>query len=1128
MRKIFLAIIIYFATTVCAFAQATNDQRTLSTKIADVLATMPAQNKDQLDKSMESISALEEKGIVEMVGRLSAPGKGDNTTLEYAIGGYSFYVTQPGKESLRQTAVYAYCNALEKLSDNASKQFIVKQLQDIGKDDAVTCLEKYLHDEHLSGPSARALAQIKTSAAEKALLNALSNTKGSIQLSLIEALGYASYKPALPSLISIAQTDQQDLRKVALYALARIGDPAAISVLQAAVQKAAYTFDNTGALAAYILFLHQLASGGNNREADKLARNLLQDANNAAQLHTRIAAVKVLVDVNGEKSLPLLYKAMQDNNIEYRAAALEFASKFKSASIKKQWQQTIAASSPDAQVQIISFLAQSGDENLLPAMLKLLNDNNKEIRIAAIAAVGKIGQASVLPDLLEVMKKGTPEEIAAIKSSILLMKGDRITATVSDKMQNMPSAAKVALLQVLASRAADNSVKDVLVQLNSDDTAVQRAAVEALAFVVKQENLPKLFSLLKTAKTDDINPLQKAIISATAGIKDTVRRTKVILNEMTSLNKEKQFLYFDVLAAINGHDALNALQSAFESGDDQTKKGAVAALSKANGAQAARMLLHIAENKNAGYAETALNGYIDIIRRSSFPDDLKLLMLKEAMALAKNELQQKSILKEASGCQTFLSLIFAGNYLDNPAVREDAAMTVMNIALSNKEFTGDIVRSLLTKTIDVIKGQDADYQRQAIRKHLDEMPAGEGFVALFNGKDLTGWKGLVANPIERAKMDALTLAKEQEKADKIMKEGWFVKDSLLVFSGKGENLCTEKKYGDFDMFVDWKITKDGDAGIYLRGTPQVQIWDTARRDVGAEVGSGGLYNNQKNQSKPLVLADNAIREWNTFRIIMRGDKVTVYLNGQLVTDNVVLENYWDRNMPIFSKEQIELQAHGTYIAYRNVYLKELMGSKPFVLSDEEKKEGFKVLFDGSNLDLWTGNKTDYKIDNGDLIIEPKDGSHGNLFTKEEFSDFIFRFEFQLTSGANNGLGIRAPFEGDAAYEGMEIQILDNEADMYKDLQPYQYHGSVYGVIPAKRGYLKPVGQWNYEEVIIKGPEIKVTLNNEIILDGNIAEASKNGSMDHKEHPGLKRQTGHIGFLGHGSVVRFRNIRIKEL
>ncbi|SKB30188.1 3-keto-disaccharide hydrolase [Daejeonella lutea] len=410
----------------------------------------------------------------------------------------------------------------------------------------------------------------------------------------------------------------------------------------------------------------------------------------------------------------------------------------------------------------------------------------------------------------------------------------------------------------------------------------------------------------------------------------------------------------------------------------------------------------------------------------------------------------------------------------------------------------------------------------------------EGFVALFNGKNLKGWKGLVADPIKRSKMSASELAEAQKKADAEMRESWVVKNGELHFMSHGNNIVTAKKYRDFEMLVDWKIFDDGkgqgDAGIYLRGTPQVQIWDNARVKVGAQVGSGGLYNNKVHESKPLKVADKKLGEWNTFRIIMKADRVTVYLNGELVTDNVILENYWDRSLPIYPEGEIELQAHGSPVAYRNIYIKELPSSKVYQLSSQEKKDGFKTLFDGTNMFQWTGNTADYVTENGNLVITPKPakGSGGNLFTKEEFSDFIFRFEFQLTPGANNGLGIRAPLTGDAAYQGMEIQILDNDAPVYKDLHIYQYHGSIYGTVPAKRGYLKPTGQWNYQEVVVQGPKIKVTLNGTVILDADITEARKNGAVDGKPHPGLLRESGHIGFLGHGSPVKFRNIRIKDL
>jgi hypothetical protein len=511
----------------------------------------------------------------------------------------------------------------------------------------------------------------------------------------------------------------------------------------------------------------------------------------------------------------------------------------------------------------------------------------------------------------------------------------------------------------------------------------------------------------------------------------------------------------------------------------------------------------------------------------------KLLQLQDQMDKLKvngNDFQKKSLLIQAAKIPSLGALVFVSQFLAETGVQKEAALIVTRLALANHTISGPIVRQALEQALPLISGEDSALLVPKLKAHLKKMPYDYGFVSLFNGKDLTGWKGLVSNPIARGKMSEAELATAQQKVNESIQKDWIIKDGLLVFTGHGDNLCTEKKYGDMEMYVDWKITEKGDAGIYLRGTPQVQIWDTSRREVGAQVGSGGLYNNQKNISKPLLVADNKIGEWNTFHIIMRGDKVTVYLNGILVTDNISLENYWDRKLPLFTKEQIELQAHGTYVAYRNIYLRELPNESSTItqLTESEKQEGFVQLFDGTNFDNWVGNKAGYLLKNGVIEVNPEAKGGGNLYTKEEFSDFIYRFEFQLTPGANNGIGIRAPLEGDAAYVGMEIQVLDSEHPIYANLKPYQYHGSVYGVLPAKRGFLKPTGEWNQEEIMIQGSKIKVTLNGTVITEADLKEATKNGTVDHNEHPGLKNTTGHIGFLGHGDVVRFKNMRIKKL
>ena len=190
-----------------------------------------------------------------------------------------------------------------------------------------------------------------------------------------------------------------------------------------------------------------------------------------------------------------------------------------------------------------------------------------------------------------------------------------------------------------------------------------------------------------------------------------------------------------------------------------------------------------------------------------------------------------------------------------------------------------------------------------------------GFVALFNGRDLSGWQGLVELP-QRAKLTPEALGKAQEDANAKFLPHWRVVNGVLEYDGKGQSLQTVRDYRDFELLVDWKIGAKGDTGIYLRGTPQVQIWDRPE-------GSGGLFNNQKNPKDPIKKADRPVGEWNTFRIVMQGEIVSVWLNGELVVDKVVMENYWDRSKPIAPAGPIELQHHGNPIAFKNIYIREL-------------------------------------------------------------------------------------------------------------------------------------------------------------------------------------------------------------
>jgi hypothetical protein len=192
-----------------------------------------------------------------------------------------------------------------------------------------------------------------------------------------------------------------------------------------------------------------------------------------------------------------------------------------------------------------------------------------------------------------------------------------------------------------------------------------------------------------------------------------------------------------------------------------------------------------------------------------------------------------------------------------------------------------------------------------------------------------------------------------------------------------------------------------------------------------------------------------------------------------------------------------------------------------------EEDGFVSLFDGKSLAGWIGATDGYVVKDGAIVCDQKKG--GNLFTEKEYADFVLRLEVLIPKGANNGVAVRAPNKtGTVAYDGTEIQVLDDDDEQYAAIKPYQFHGSVYGIVAAKTGARKADGEWNDQEITLRGRRIKVVVNGQTVVDADLDEASKDGTVDGKEHQGLKRAAGHIGFLGHGHPVAFRNIRIKEL
>jgi hypothetical protein len=415
----------------------------------------------------------------------------------------------------------------------------------------------------------------------------------------------------------------------------------------------------------------------------------------------------------------------------------------------------------------------------------------------------------------------------------------------------------------------------------------------------------------------------------------------------------------------------------------------------------------------------------------------------------------------------------------------------------------------------------------------DSVPA--GFTPLFNGKNLDGWHGWAIHAKGASPADFAKLSLEEKQAkiaewNADAKKHWSVENGELVNDGHGAYLATEKEYGDIELLIDYKTVPKADSGIYLRNTPQVQIWDTTKEggkwDRQADKGSGGLFNNSKGApgQVPLVHADKPFGEWNRFRIIQVGERTTVYLNGKLVVDHARMENYWDRKRPLPAKGKILLQTHGGEIRWKNLFIREIPSEEANAILAAKGSEGYRPIFDGKSFDGWDGPIANYEIVDGAIRCKP--GKGGTIFTKETYDDFSVRLEYKLPPGGNNGLAIRYPGQGDGAYVGMcEIQILDDNSPKYAKLDPRQYNGSAYGKIAAERGYLRPTGEWNFMEVTVQGSKIQVELNGTRILDGDLSQVQE--FMGNSKHPGKDRRSGHFGFCGHSDPVEFRNILIRS-
>jgi HEAT repeat protein len=918
-----LLFLVIFTAVVTSAASRTPEASAIRARISAILVKFPAQDPAEKYSLAAEVFGLGEAGIMEICRRLSPPGETDDSLARYALEAAGTYAMRPGGERDRILYARAVIKALKSAPDPDLKTFLIGRLQQAGGNESLEPLSRLLFDRRLAEPAVQALLAISAPGTDRSLLKALGHSEETNIVTLLRALGELRSREAIGRIIPFASSQDKNIREAGLFALANIGDPR-IEFQLSRIEIASSPRERGSASSRYLLFAQRLSEKGRKDDTLRICRSLLEKCTGPEESQVRSAALTLLTQVSGKDALPDLVEAMDSPDPAFRARALDLSLVIPGEDATAQWIAKAPEVFPEAREQIIRMLGRRADRTALDFIKDRLKSDDKAIRIAAIEAAARLAGSDIAADLVPLWQTASAEDAEVLERAFLSFPLEAAIPEVVKAFDGASLSAKAAIIEILGERGAREHAGIVLAAAGNEDESIRKRALAALEGVVRKEDLPQTIRLLlAAAEPSEIVSLQSAIAASAQQIDDPENRADLIIETMLEARGQKRIDLLRTLGRIGGEKALWAVVAETQSADPQVRSVAIYTLANWPEFKAAKELLKIAraEDSTAGrkFVYLALQGYIRLVTETDGPAEQKLALIRDALMIAREPAEMNIILDGLGRIRSGESLSMIARFLEEPVFQSKAAQSAVECALPSPGFEGLIgVESarILKRAARFI---GAEYDREQVERYAHALLVKEGFVPVFNGKDLSGWKGLVKDPPARSKMTPEALRKEQKAADEDMRRHWRVIDGTLVFDGKGQSLCTVKDYANFELFVDWKIEPQGDSGIYLRGSPQVQIWDPGQWPEG----SGGLFNNKIGPATPLRPADNPVGEWNAFSIRMAGDRVTVHLNGALVVDDVVMENYWERDKPIYPAGQIELQAHNTPLYFKNIYIREL-------------------------------------------------------------------------------------------------------------------------------------------------------------------------------------------------------------
>ena len=1112
MKKIFILSLFAVLMLPCMTIGAQDSRnRAASTIVADALAQLPATRQNKYNSLMEEIAGTGAEGVCQLATMLVPADKGKNNIVEYALTGVVSFVGADAANPNRAAVRQGLAEGLEKCNDNANRAFLLSLLQRISAPEDASIFEKYLSDEYLLQAALNGLATVPDGGA--AMIAAMKNGAAP-RADMARVAGYVGIKGAEPILLSwIPGADAKTLDAIH-YALGRVGTSKSLPALLKAAKASKYQWRNdNSATEGLLTLLNNMVANGEGQLAAKTAATLMKSADES---YVRTSAQRVILTVEGKKALPKLLAAMKNSDRASRADALRNCEPWADNEVYAKLAEIVSSKKESpAKVDIVNWFGTNHVSSQIGTVNAAMNSADNDLAESAIRAAGRIGGDEALNALVGQLQG---EHSQAAMAALLAFNG-RVNPGIIKALDNESS--QVAALGIASKRRMTEAAPKVYSLLSSNDKAVSDAAYAALAGVVNTSDFDRLSQIIEKDGGKHTADLQAAMKSSMRNLSADEQYSKVKSKLTGSSNPS---LYYPSLAQAGNSDAIVTLTEGYEKGNRQA---AFTALLTVDNLEMLDILYDIAV-KDQSNATEALNRYATLVGKSDYTPVRKYQLYRKGLEVAKDAKVQNRMINGLAGTYTYPAMLVAENYTETPATREAAAEAIRTIVSKNTiNLGGASVKGALDKASAAFKAigtADAGYAVDDINGLLSRLPE-NGFTDILATNPTLS--AVAFNP-ESVKSVKAAAKKKAESVAANAAKAWTNNAGILAYNGTERSVVAlPEDYENFDMMFEWK----GKGAVGVRSMEQIDLGGSASGVLSANADNGIEHNN----------AVNPEGEWNTTYIKVINDRITVIENGVTVMDNETMSNSYKKDEPAYSTGRILFIGEGNPLEIRELYIRQFPSTPVTELSAEEAAEGFELLFDGRSMHKWIGNKVNYTPVDGTIYVNASYGSGGNLYTVNEYSDFVLRFEFLFErEGVNNGIGIRTPMGVDAAYHGMEIQILDHDAPIYKGLRPYQVHGSVYGIIPAKRVVFPGLGVWNVEEIRAVGDHITVTVNGEVILDGNIREATQGHNMapsgekknpytvDHLDHPGLFNKSGHVGFLGHGSGIRFRNIRIKDL